>query len=187
MTSVARWIWGSAPVQHRQDIELGERKVIHPLPSAPELSDHDIHAVHIASKQQLVQILKELNKIDGAKEALLARCTENDELCHIATEILNEDLTASTLVIEDDEKTAQWMAEKKAQYQQWCAEQQPEPAWRYQDLVAKPARAIWWTGKSVYKVWKVANSIIVPIGIAVTVIQSPWTNVLLYLLKKILK
>jgi hypothetical protein len=152
---------------------------IEPLPS---------EKVHVTTKQELIELLQELNKHPEIKKQLLDQLNENDHLSHTAKELLNEDLTASTLIIEDDEKGEEWLAKKKEEFDQqnaWYPTKKPEPTWRYVDIVAKPARAIWWTGKTAYKVYKIASAIIVPLSVIASVVQSPWTNILLYLAKKI--
>jgi hypothetical protein len=152
---------------------------INPLP--PE-------KVHVTTKQQLIELLQELNKNPEIKKQLLEQLNENDHLSHAAKELLNEDLTASTLIIEDDEKGEEWLSQKKEEFDQqsaWYPTQKTEPTWRYVDIVAKPARALWWTGKTAYKIYTVASAIIVPLSVVVSVAQSPWTNILIYLAKKI--
>ena len=65
----------------------------------------------------------------------------------------------------------------------WYPEK-PAKSWSYTQMITVPLKALWWTGKTIVKVQQVVQPLVVPIGIAVSLSQSPLPGLAFKLLKK---
>ncbi len=175
-------------------IELEERKPRLPLPTAPQIpQENDIHAVHVIPKDDIIAILKIIHENPNLRQELIRQFSDDHPLSPAAKEFLNEDLTSSLIYIQDNAKAEEWLYQKNHQIQvkeedEWYPQDKPTTtsSFKYSYIVTTPFKAVCWTINSIDKIVHIAKKVMLPIGIAVTIAQSPLTPVILHIIKKMI-
>lgn len=193
MTSYVTGLWESPAVRTNTNIEMQEMNAPVKMPVPAEAPQNkEFHATHITTKEELIKLLQHVHGNPDLREKLLRDLDVNDPVYLTAMDLLTEDLSTSTLIIEDDEKSKALLEknEKKCGKNcenHWLKGEEPKYTFQYYHLATKPVQAVWWTTCSAYKVWTVATSILTPVVVVYTALQSPLTPILVLLLRRIMK
>jgi hypothetical protein len=175
-----------------QDIELSITKKELPKPSFPPTIKKEIQASHIPpppSDQVLLTLLQKLHEHPEIKKQLLETIDASDPIHGIAKDLLEPDLSTSMHLLKDQE----WLTKRNKEFEEktventWLVESKPSTSFQYYHLLTKPAQAIWWTGKKAYKVATVVTPILSPVITIVSLVQSPWLQIMILIIRKSLK
>jgi hypothetical protein len=172
-----------------QNIEMDNIKTKVPIPASPQApEDKEFQATQITPEQVFISLLEKFHEHPELRDQLLNKIDPNDPIYDIAHELLNKDLESSTHLIHNKD----WIQIKDEEYQakvenKWLVKGKPKSTFQYYHLVTKPAQALWWTGKSIYKVACVVTPILSPVITVVSIVQSPWAQILMVLIRRSIK